>query len=63
MYMYQQLQFSQDTDFIYNIGEGDERGGDLFPAHQAAAAGDLDTLTAVIKADPTVLEMYDNEGR
>ena len=40
----------------------EEAGGELFPAHQAAAAGDLDTLTAVIRADPTVLEMFDDEG-
>ncbi|KAI0222250.1 Ankyrin repeat domain-containing protein 55, partial [Lamellibrachia satsuma] len=35
---------------------------ELAPAHQAAADGDMDTLTRVIQTDPVLLECTDSEG-
>ncbi|XP_053555667.1 LOW QUALITY PROTEIN: ankyrin repeat domain-containing protein 55 [Bombina bombina] len=35
---------------------------DLSVVHQAAANGDVNTLTAVIREDPSILEYCDNEG-
>lgn len=36
---------------------------DLAVVYQAAANGDVNTLTAVIREDPSILESCDREGK
>lgn len=36
---------------------------DLTVVYQAAANGDVNTLTAVIREDPSILECCDSEGK
>ncbi|NWI08064.1 ANR55 protein, partial [Crypturellus soui] len=49
------------TDMLLPAGDAAEEI-DLTVVYQAAANGDVNTLTAVIREDPSILECYDSEG-
>ncbi|KAM9098313.1 ankyrin repeat domain-containing protein 55 [Sarcophilus harrisii] len=55
------MDFSPSSMFDQHKGESAEET-DLTVVYQAAENGDVDTLTAVIREDPSILECCDSEG-
>ncbi|KAM8984967.1 ankyrin repeat domain-containing protein 55 [Ara ararauna] len=55
------MDFSTSSVFDQHRGDAAEEG-DLSLVYQAAASGDVSTLTAVIREDPSILESCDSEG-
>ncbi|MEE6458264.1 hypothetical protein FKM82_000241 [Ascaphus truei] len=55
------MDFSNSSVFDQHKGDSAEEI-DLTVVYQAAANGDVNTLTAVIREDPSILEYCDNEG-
>uniref|UniRef100_H3AAS1 Ankyrin repeat domain 55 n=1 Tax=Latimeria chalumnae TaxID=7897 RepID=H3AAS1_LATCH len=55
------MDFSSSSVFDQHKGDSTEEF-DLTMVYQAAANGDVNTLTAVIREDPSVLEYCDSEG-
>ncbi|XP_010022994.1 PREDICTED: ankyrin repeat domain-containing protein 55 [Nestor notabilis] len=55
------MDFSSSSVFDQHRGDAAEEG-DLSVVYQAAASGDVSTLTAVIREDPSILESCDSEG-
>ncbi|KAM4709139.1 ankyrin repeat domain-containing protein 55 isoform 2-T2 [Discoglossus pictus] len=55
------MDFSNSSVFDQHKGDSTEEI-DLTVVYQAAANGDVNTLTAVIREDPSILEYCDNEG-
>ncbi|OCT58046.1 ankyrin repeat domain-containing protein 55 isoform X2 [Xenopus laevis] len=54
------MDFSNSSVFDQHKGDSEEI--DLTVVYQAAANGDVNTLTAIIREDPSILEYCDNEG-
>ncbi|XP_059844626.1 ankyrin repeat domain-containing protein 55 [Hypanus sabinus] len=55
------MDFSSSSVFDQHKGDSSEEI-DLTVVYQAASSGDINTLTAVIREDPAILECCDNEG-
>uniref|UniRef100_A0A8C3C2W0 Ankyrin repeat domain 55 n=1 Tax=Cairina moschata TaxID=8855 RepID=A0A8C3C2W0_CAIMO len=55
------MDFSSSSVFDQHKGDAAEEI-DLTVVYQAAASGDVNTLTAVIREDPSILECCDSEG-
>lgn len=53
---------SPHTSVYLPLGDSAEEI-DLTVVYQAAANGDVNTLTAVIREDPSILECCDSEGK
>ncbi|KAM4809878.1 ankyrin repeat domain-containing protein 55 [Rhinophrynus dorsalis] len=54
------MDFSNSSVFDQHKGDSEEI--DLTVVYQASANGDVNTLTAIIREDPSILEYCDNEG-
>ncbi|KAM9329835.1 ankyrin repeat domain-containing protein 55 [Gastrophryne carolinensis] len=55
------MDFSNSSVFDQHKGDSSEEI-DLSVVYQASANGDVNTLTAIIREDPSILEYCDNEG-